>query len=259
MFVIALFFGQDHQPFLYLRFMRSLFLSLIIFAMTASVQAAEDEAYFHNLIRDALSFGTVLNNLGSSLNKTYDFAQQNRPVSRLPLLSVKASLQSSAASVAVGCNFEHSDTLDVGENIFVGTGTNWTIEKAINAWANEARYLNYPENAQTVSCQKEGGGACTTSKEQIGHYTQMVWQETTHVGCGLQICNQITDDNGVFYSVESTIVFCHYSAQGNYVNGAGKILAPYIGMGEQPAVTNPPTTPTGRLNLVPILLLLLTD
>ncbi|KAF6026089.1 CRISP3 [Bugula neritina] len=47
----------------------------------------------------------------------------------------------------------------------------------------------------------------------VGHYTQMVWAETTRIGCGVQTCNGSTP----FY-------VCNYGPSGNQ---ADRIYEPY--------------------------------
>ena len=48
----------------------------------------------------------------------------------------------------------------------------------------------------------------TDATKAVGHYTQIVWKNTTKVGCG--IANSLTDRGGEW-------VVCRYSPPGNYV------------------------------------------
>jgi hypothetical protein len=207
-----------------MKLMTSLLLLGVFFQ---GAHAANDEASLHNVIRDALSFGRTIDNLGPRLNKCYEFSKQNRPTARLPLMQNNSSLRSSAARAARSCTFAHSDLSGVGENLFVGTtiATSWTLENAINDWADEARILSYPKDASAVGCSDGSTGASCRAK--IGHYTQMMWASTTQVGCAIQSCpNGVTN----FSSKPSQLIFCHYSPQGNYFNGTD-YLAPYSGQG----------------------------
>lgn len=93
------------------------------------------------------------------------------------------------------CSLQHSfrdGDFKFGENIFWGTGTDWTPSDAVNDWANEEKYYDYATN----TCQD--GQMC-------GHYTQVVWSETRRVGCGRVSC----DDGG-------TLMTCNYAPQGNF-------------------------------------------
>jgi pathogenesis-related protein 1 len=81
----------------------------------------------------------------------------------------------------------------VGENIYASSGQG-SAQEAVQLWVSEKSDYNYANN----SCS----GVC-------GHYTQVVWRDTTHLGCALHDCP------GLQYS--STIV-CDYGPGGN-VNG----------------------------------------
>jgi pathogenesis-related protein 1 len=79
----------------------------------------------------------------------------------------------------------------VGENIYASGGTA-TAQGAVQLWAAEKANYTYATN----SCS----GIC-------GHYTQIVWRDSIHVGCALHDCP------GLAYP--STIV-CNYGPGGNY-------------------------------------------
>jgi hypothetical protein len=233
-----------------------LITSLLLFcALFQGALAASDEASLHNVIRDALSFGGMVENLGPRLDKCYEFSKQNRPAARLPLMQNNSSLRSSAAEVAKWCDFAHSGLQGVGENLFVGTtiATTWTLENAINDWAYEARILSYPSGATAVGCSDGSSGA--SCRARIGHYTQMTWETTTQVGCAVQSCpGGVTN----FSSKRSQLIVCHYSPQGNYYNGTD-YLAPYPGQGvispNQACTSDSSDLPSAALNAIISLLL----
>src|SRR5688500_16791639 len=59
----------------------------------------------------------------------------------------------------------------IGENIF-GAGFMATAKDAVDTWAAEKANFTYPNTCS---------GIC-------GHYTQIVWRTTTHLGCALASC-----------------------------------------------------------------------
>ena len=90
-----------------------------------------------------------------------------------------------------GCELVHSEG-KYGENLY------WTSASAepaevVDAWAGEVADYDYDANA----CAE---GA------QCGHYTQLVWADTTDVGCGAAEC----PDGGEVWT-------CNYDPPGNYV------------------------------------------
>ncbi len=80
----------------------------------------------------------------------------------------------------------------IGENIYASSGTA-TAQDAVTDWAAEGASYDYASN----TCAS--GAVC-------GHYTQLVWRTTTHVGCAIHDCAGLT--------YPSTIV-CDYGPGGN--------------------------------------------
>ena len=99
-----------------------------------------------------------------------------------------------------GCRVKHSTGAD-GENIYWagaaqrsdGTSSMQEIteQNVVDAWGNEVKDYDYASN----SCH----GVC-------GHYTQVVWKNTTEVGCGMAACND-----------KAQIWVCQYTPRGNMV------------------------------------------
>ncbi|KAL9274122.1 Pathogenesis-related leaf protein 4-like protein [Drosera capensis] len=91
------------------------------------------------------------------------------------------------------CALEHSGG-PYGENIAEGGGYGYDFSglDAVNMWVAEKQYYDYDSN----SCAP--GQMC-------GHYTQVVWADSTQLGCGRSQCY-----NGDYFIV------CSYYPPGNY-------------------------------------------
>ena len=63
-----------------------------------------------------------------------------------------------------------------GENHFKGSGKESTAAEAMASWVSEKQYYNYKSNR------------CASGKV-CGHYTQVVWRNSTKLGCARVKCN----------------------------------------------------------------------
>jgi len=115
----------------------------------------------------------------------------------LPRLSWSSALEASAQSWvntlrdSKNCVPSHDDTSPYGENIAGGT-VGYTITMAFEAWAAEMpSYAFSPVYAFDKS---------------TGHYTQIVWRNTTELGCAMAQC----PSGYLVYS-------CRYNPAGNVV------------------------------------------
>ena len=101
------------------------------------------------------------------------------------------------------CEMRHDPNTDYGENLYWASQTGGelkneliaTPETVVGYWAEEKTDYNYTKNS------------CAPGK-QCGHYTQIVWAETTQVGCGVSVCQ-----NG---DTQKEIWVCRYNPRGNY-------------------------------------------
>ncbi len=85
---------------------------------------------------------------------------------------------------ATSCSLQHSDS-NYGENLYMGSGSRDMVSAA-KAWEEEKS--NYESNSG-----------------QDGHYTQMVWRNSTELGCAAATCNS-----------GATIISCNYNPPGNF-------------------------------------------
>lgn len=96
-----------------------------------------------------------------------------------------------AKDYAEGCIWKHSGG-PYGENL-AANFENSTL--AIDAWAHEEKKYDYSKRKFSTS---------------TGHFTQLVWKNTTDVGCAVIDCNN--NANG---GVQGAYLVCEYSPAGN--------------------------------------------
>jgi hypothetical protein len=99
--------------------------------------------------------------------------------------------------------FEHAPEARLnpeGENLWAGSKGYFSAEAMVNAWLREKRFYKpgvFPNNSVTGRVS------------DVGHYTQVIWRDTSQVGCAIA------------RGAREDILVCRYSQAGNY-------------MGEQP-------------------------
>ncbi|XP_071500169.1 peptidase inhibitor R3HDML-like [Diadema antillarum] len=116
-----------------------------------------------------------------------------------------AELAASAQAWADQCTFSHDDSSDrrtdewwwVGQNIAYGFG--YSMTSYIDSWNDEKVDYDYASN----TCAS--GAVC-------GHYTQVVWADSTFIGCGWATCPY--NYKGVTYPFDYLV--CNYGPGGNF-------------------------------------------
>src|ERR1700680_718900 len=111
-------------------------------------------------------------------------------------------------------SFHHSGVKGEGENIWMGTSGAYSFTQMVDSFGNEKRYF-IPGEFPDVST--------TGSWFDVGHYTQMIWSDTTQVGCA-----GVDGPDGYYRFV------CRYSPPGDvkgqrvgYPKHAGSVVAVY--------------------------------
>jgi len=90
------------------------------------------------------------------------------------------------------CRMKHRPGHQFGENLFIGTAGQFRAVHAAMAWEGEKKFYK--------------GGVLTRSNwKPAGHYTQMVWRNTTLLGCGEARCEDML------------MVVCNYHPAGNFI------------------------------------------
>ena len=120
---------------------------------------------------------------------------------KLPALIWSPALAADAATwskhLAKINNGEHDQTIrgQEGENLWWGTAGAYSYGEMVGYWINEKNSFVYGAFPN-----------CSTSRSAIvGHYTQIVWKNTTAVGCAMS-------SNG-----KTDFLVCRYSAPGNII------------------------------------------
>lgn len=98
------------------------------------------------------------------------------------------------STLAASCDLRHSASSGYGENLAAWT-SNAPPTQAVAQWAEEK------------ASYRGGGGPFRDADMVAGHYTQVVWRATTHVGCGRTGCAK----DGFTW----TLLSCNYSPPGN--------------------------------------------
>ena len=98
-----------------------------------------------------------------------------------------------------------------GENIALvgsfGASEPFTGPDAVAMWVAEIECYTYGTIGQSEQCDS----ACIAAQNSngCGHYTQVVWEDTTAVGCGYGTCE---DGNSTI-----EVIVCNYDPPGNYI------------------------------------------
>eukprot|EP00158_Paraphelidium_tribonemae_P002347 Partr_v1_DN25292_c0_g1_i2_m16541 putative GLI pathogenesis-related 2 len=113
-----------------------------------------------------------------------------------PDLAWDDTLAEAANTLASQCVFQHSsDTTGFGENIFMTAQEGSAAEEeAVEAWYNEISLYDFNN---------------PVFGESTGHFTQLVWKDSTKVGCAAVKCD------GLYSGTPGTFVVCQYQNAGN--------------------------------------------
>lgn len=91
-----------------------------------------------------------------------------------------------------GCKMKHRPNNEFGENLYWSMGLPFSPTAAIDDWGSEIKYF---KPKKTFS----------NAQMKAGHYTQMVWRNTSEVGCAAYRCGK------------EILVVCNYNPAGNWL------------------------------------------
>jgi pathogenesis-related protein 1 len=163
----------------------------------------------------------------TSQNTILDVHNRMRDAVGVPPLtwsdSVAAGAQNWADNMLSTGVYKHSPPEQLngqGENMVAGMGANYPLLDMIHGWVNEEQ--NY--HGQPIE------GTLGAPDATYGHYTQMVWNSTTEIGCGYA-----TND-------QSTYFVCRYSPAGNIFGQTayGQVAPPPAATNATAQATNAP-------------------
>ena len=153
----------------------------------------------------ALAAPLLLGNTATAGFETRLLAAQNRERAAYgvePLAwdaNLARSAQEWADHLAATGGFAHAPKdmrAPQGENLWAGTRGRYALEDMVDAWAREKRFF---KPAPIPSASTTGRFA------DVGHYTQLMWRDTRHVGCALATGQR------------EDVLVCRYSEAGNWV------------------------------------------
>ena len=91
-------------------------------------------------------------------------------------------------------NLQHSQNTGEGENLWMGSSSNYSYAQMVESWGSEQQYFVGGVSPDFSS---------TGQFQDVGHYTQIVWKDTVEVGCA------VASANG------NDFLVCRYSPPGN--------------------------------------------
>lgn len=103
----------------------------------------------------------------------------------------------------------HSQRSNIGNFSYLGENLYWYYSSAgvseydqkgtdsVDSWYSEIEYFQYSKKG--VVCSRRNGN------NAIGHFTQLMWEKSTNLGCAYAICAE-----------KSIVVVCQYGPGGNF-------------------------------------------
>ncbi|KAJ5421135.1 hypothetical protein N7465_003654 [Penicillium sp. CMV-2018d] len=118
-------------------------------------------------------------------------------------------LAGAANTLAQRCSYGHDTSIpsasgDYGQNIAYGYEADLVGEKVISE-------MMYTDEAPYFASLYGQADPDMTNFDKWGHFTQIVWKATTHVGCATVSCSDLKNVGGA-----APYTVCNYGSPGNY-------------------------------------------
>ncbi|KAA8651873.1 hypothetical protein EYZ11_004194 [Aspergillus tanneri] len=126
-------------------------------------------------------------------------------------LNYSKELQESANTLASSCVYGHNTEIgggNYGQNIGYGVEKDNVASLITDMMYNDE--MGYFEDLYGQA------NPDMTNFMKWGHFTQIVWKSTTHVGCATVMCNKLTSDDGSYLGDNLPYTVCNYSPPGNF-------------------------------------------
>jgi len=160
--------------------------------------------------------------LGGLPGAVVDYHNKVRQLHGSPKLSWSDSLASSARQLAESCTFAHDMGINgggYGQNIYMQGLSNdisgWDKSQLlgnaiVNSWYTPEEAMFHEKNYYG-----QANPPVIVKGADMAHFTQVVWKDTTTVGCAANYCGQ----QGKFFQWS---VVCNYGPSGNFANEFAK-------------------------------------
>ncbi len=180
-----------------MRYHHDSFIALLVLAFLLSTGCANQQ---HRVSTNTPIPIPSTNGLdGDEEQEILSYHNEARASVSVPPLSWSRQLAQQAATrgvtlAAQGCTLQNNQDSNYGENLFMGSldEDHQVVIDAAESWESEKQdYSGQPLSKTNQSVAK--------------HYTQMVWRNTTELGCAKVSCGH------------KLIVVCHYAPSGNHI------------------------------------------
>ena len=88
-----------------------------------------------------------------------------------------------------------------GENLYAAFPSKPSLSTATTAWVDEKQYYTYGKVGDDATCEID---------QQCGHYTQIIWENTSKIGCAISQYKTGSYKDGY-------VIVCKYQTPGNFI------------------------------------------